>query len=171
MKHSFPTRRTSDLAAETSPRPTIRPQKAAAPLQAEPASSTPESSAALPSAKHENGLAQPEAEPKAVDAAAVTHPKPRTDAKRDAAPGRDTGPLVGTSESPTQRSPTFRTTPVPSTQSQTQGSSPRQERKVMQPKRLFPKFWQRQPDSTDAPDKTIPTEAPMNHSKDTKISR
>jgi hypothetical protein len=35
----------------------------------------------------------------------------------------------------------------------------------MQPKRLFPKFWQRQPDSTDAPDKTIPTEAPMNHSQ------
>jgi hypothetical protein len=34
----------------------------------------------------------------------------------------------------------------------------------MEPKRLFPKFWHRQQDGTDAPDKTIPREAPVNHS-------
>ena len=35
----------------------------------------------------------------------------------------------------------------------------------MQPKRFFPKFWHRQQDGTEAPDKAIQTEAPVNHSR------
>jgi len=35
----------------------------------------------------------------------------------------------------------------------------------MQPRRLFPKFWRRQQDGTDAPDKAAPTEAPVNKSQ------
>jgi hypothetical protein len=35
----------------------------------------------------------------------------------------------------------------------------------MQPKRLFPKFWHRQQDGTDAPKKSTTTEAPVNHSR------
>ncbi len=35
----------------------------------------------------------------------------------------------------------------------------------MQPKKLFPKFWQRQQDGTDAPQKATPTEAPVNNSR------
>ena len=35
----------------------------------------------------------------------------------------------------------------------------------MQPKRFFPKFWHRPQDGTDAPDKAIQTEVPVNHSR------
>ena len=45
-------------------------------------------------------------------------------------------------------------------QSSVPGSSSRSERKVMQPKKLFPHFWRRQQDG-DAPAKTIFTEAPV----------
>ena len=45
--------------------------------------------------------------------------------------------------------------------SETQGSSPRPERKVMQPKTIFPHFWRR-PQDGDALAKPIPTEVPMN---------
>jgi len=58
-----------------------------------------------------------------------------------------------------------RSDPVPRGPSQPEGSSARQERKVMQPKRFFPKFWQRQQDGTDAPDKVARTEAPVNKSQ------
>ena len=50
--------------------------------------------------------------------------------------------------------------PVPARSPATR-SSPRPERKVMQPKTLFPHFWSRQLDG-DAPAKTISTEAPVN---------
>ena len=42
-----------------------------------------------------------------------------------------------------------------------QGTSPRPERKVMQPKTIFPHFWRRKQDE-DAPAKSKITEAPMN---------
>lgn len=37
----------------------------------------------------------------------------------------------------------------------------------MQPKGFFPKFWQRQQDGTDAPEKAVRTEAPVNKSQTT----
>jgi len=55
--------------------------------------------------------------------------------------------------------------PQPRAQSQVSGSSPRPERKVMQPKTLFPHFWRRQQDG-DAT-KTITTEAPVNKTNST----
>jgi hypothetical protein len=51
---------------------------------------------------------------------------------------------------------------------QNQGTSPRPERKVMQPKTIFPHFWRRKPDGgqqdEDASTKSMTTEAPMNKS-------
>ena len=44
---------------------------------------------------------------------------------------------------------------------QSTGSSPPHERKAMPTKKLFPNFWRRQQDE-DAPDKTAPSEVPMN---------
>jgi hypothetical protein len=49
----------------------------------------------------------------------------------------------------------------PQAQSQASGSSPRPERKVMQPKTIFPHFWRRQQDG-DALPKNISTEVPVN---------
>jgi hypothetical protein len=54
--------------------------------------------------------------------------------------------------------------PGPSAQPHISGSSPRHERKAMQSKRFFPKFWRSQQDVTGAPDKPAPTETPVNKS-------
>src|ERR1700686_4266404 len=56
-----------------------------------------------------------------------------------------------------------RAEPVRSSPAQPQGASPRRERKVMQSKGFFPKFW-RQHDDTDAPHTIASTEAPVNKS-------
>ena len=55
--------------------------------------------------------------------------------------------------------------PIPRVPSQPKGSSPPQERKGMLPKRFFPKFWQREQEGTDAPDRSTHTEAPVNKSQ------
>lgn len=52
---------------------------------------------------------------------------------------------------PTTRRPPF----------QREVSEPHPERKVMQPKKLFPSFWTRRPDG-DSPNPTLPKEAPVN---------
>jgi len=52
--------------------------------------------------------------------------------------------------------------PVRPLELQIQGSSHREERKVMESKSLFPKFWRQQQDATDAPENAIPTEVPVN---------
>src|ERR1700688_407129 len=57
-----------------------------------------------------------------------------------------------------------RAEPVRSSPSQPQGASPRRERRVMQFKGFFPKFW-RQHDDTDAPHTIASTEAPVNKSQ------
>ncbi len=51
--------------------------------------------------------------------------------------------------------------PRPRTETHTQGTSPRPERTVMQPKTMFPHFWRRKQDE-DAPAKSTTTEAPVN---------
>ena len=51
--------------------------------------------------------------------------------------------------------------PAARPQSQSSGTSSHSERKVMQPKTLFPQFWRRQQDG-DAPAKSTSTEAPVN---------
>ena len=52
--------------------------------------------------------------------------------------------------------------PVLRLELQTQGSSHREERKVMESKSLFPKFWRSQQDDSDAPDNATSTEVPVN---------
>ena len=52
--------------------------------------------------------------------------------------------------------------PVRRLEFKTQGSSHRHERKVMESKSIFPKFWRHQQDDTDALDNAIPTEVPVN---------
>lgn len=64
-----------------------------------------------------------------------------------------------------QASRVRRTFEVSSTSSQVKGSSPRQERKVMQSKGLFPKFWNRQLGAADAPDKAPSKEVSVNTSQ------
>lgn len=49
----------------------------------------------------------------------------------------------------------------PQTETHTQGTSPRPERTVMEPKPMFPHFWRRKQDE-DAPAKSTTTEAPVN---------
>ncbi len=63
-----------------------------------------------------------------------------------------------------QLSESRRPDPVPRLRSPSQGSSPRQERKGMQPKGLFPKFWRSRQDVTNAPAKAAPTETLVNKS-------
>jgi hypothetical protein len=60
-----------------------------------------------------------------------------------------------------------RVTPVQGrpAQVQEQGRSADQERKVMESKTVFPKFWRRQQASADAPEKTVQTEVPVNKSQ------
>jgi len=66
---------------------------------------------------------------------------------------------------PTNRPTNRPIDPVQRVPSENEGTSARQERKVMPPKRFFPKFWQRQQDGTDAPDEAARTEAPLNKSQ------
>jgi hypothetical protein len=164
---------------ETSPPSTTSAPSVAAPGQAELASSAPKNLASQPSVPDQSALSRPAQQSKssapnstpgpvatvsAVSAPATTNPEPRNHGKHYPAPGRDRAPLARTAENHSPISPTLHPAPVSRAPSQTEGSSPRQERKVMEPKRLFPKFWHRQPDGTDAPDKSIPREAPVNHS-------
>jgi hypothetical protein len=56
--------------------------------------------------------------------------------------------------------------PVPGQQQNPiKGTSAPQERKVMQSKGIFPKFWHRQPEGSDAPEPATSTEAPVNPSR------
>jgi len=142
--------------------PPSRPDRSAEvakPVAAELASSATKNDAAPP-AKSPSASAMHETEQnKSVRAASPPEPVPALTTARA---------LATTSDARRNDDPAStvrRAVPVPRVPLQPEGSSARQERKVMQPKRLFPKFWQRQQEGTDAPDKTAPTEAPVNKSQ------
>jgi hypothetical protein len=82
----------------------------------------------------------------------------------EAAARRVSGSTSGGHETNPQGRTGRRTDPVRSSQSQPEGASPRRERKVMQSKGFFPKFWRQHVD-TDAPHKIATTEAPVNKSQ------
>ena len=69
-------------------------------------------------------------------------------------------PWRGQSRQPFQNT-AVATPPRLRTETHTQGTSPRPERTVMQPKTMFPHFWRRKQDK-DAPAKSTTTEAPVN---------
>jgi len=61
-----------------------------------------------------------------------------------------------------QRPPASGADAVPRARSSTTAVSSPEERNIMQSKGLFPKFWRRRQNGTDAPDQTRPTEVPVN---------
>lgn len=136
---------------------TDRSAEVAKPVTAELANAA-DKSVAAPTARSTSSLQETE-QNKSVRAASA--PDTVSALTAASAPATTSGARKNDSQAPTIR----HTVPVLRVPSQPQGSSARQERKVMQPKRLFPKFWQRQQDGTDAPDKTAPTEAPVNKSQ------
>lgn len=69
-------------------------------------------------------------------------------------------PSLGQSRQPLQNAGAA-PPPRPRAETHTQGTSPRPERTVMQPKTSFPHFWRRKQDE-DAPAKSTITEAPVN---------
>ena len=132
---------------------TAEPANAAAKNVAAPATKSPSSPALLES--EQNKSLRTASPPEPVPAlTAARAPTATSDARK-----KDSQASI------TRDTVTRHTVPVPRVPPQPEGSSARQERKVMQPKRLFPKFWQRQQDGSDAPDKTAPTEAPVNKSQ------
>jgi len=88
----------------------------------------------------------------------------RNPVSRNVAPDRETASTTRAQQNHSQGSAPRRADPVPRAPSQPKGSSPRQERKVMESKGFFPKLWRRQQNDTGAPDKVTSKEAPVNKS-------
>lgn len=88
-------------------------------------------------------------EPVAVRSATVPAARPHESGNRSGSP----------SQADNRKSPA--PDPVGPLELQTQGSSPHDERKVMESKSLFPKFWRQQQDETDAPENATPAEVPV----------
>ena len=98
--------------------------------------------------------------PKTPEAVQEEGPAPPAFARPITA-GPDSVRVNASPSHPSQLPPVRRPDPVPRVQPQISGSSPRQERKVMQSKGLFPKFWRNRQDGTDAPVNAALTEAPV----------
>ena len=107
---------------------------------------------AKPEAEQEKiPVANPLREPAAVSAAAIV---PAAKAKE---PGYGSGsPSYAAAHKSSGPAPVLRL------ELQTQGSLHREERKVMESKSLFPKFWRSQQDDSEAPDNATSTEVPVN---------
>ena len=161
-------KKTSD-ASDT--RPTgnlIEPGQHAARQETSPAKSAPQAALPEPVAAPLSRIPAPAQDlPSGIKAQARETSAPAEFAGRTTAPtepvsGRASQPALGrTSDRSLQPSgpPSGRRS-----HSQSAGSSTRQERKVMESKRLFPNFWRRQQDQNeDASAKPTSTEAPVNN--------
>lgn len=150
------------------PSPGITSKQASEPAPPELASGAPKHVPLL-SAKAPNTPAKKEdGEQKSAAPASLPEPAPLPTAASALAETPDalrraSGGTGGAHESNSQSRTTRRADPVRRAQSQPEGASPRQERKVMQSKGFFPNFWRKQ-DGTDAPNQATLTEAPMNQS-------